>query len=176
MFLAAVALVALAATAVGCGGGSSTTKTDSPDSYANAVCGALTKHLDELSGVPAGAGNLDMGNLASSNTDATRQALSAVSSIDHSIAADLKNIQPPSDMAEMHTQIIDAYQKAGDAAATILDALGQPQDEAVATVQSSENDMSSIQDIWQQLPENYSQAFKDSAACKSLVSTPTPAE
>jgi hypothetical protein len=175
MFLAAIAAVALSATAAGCGGGSSLTKTDSPNSYADAVCGALTKHLDELAGIPAGAGSLDMGNIAASNTETTRSALAAVSSIDHEIAKDMRNIQPPADMADMHKQIIDSYQKAGDAAATILDALGRPQDEAVATIQASENDMSGIQNMWQQLPANYSQAFTDSEACKSLEPTPTPA-
>jgi hypothetical protein len=74
----------------------------------------------------------------------------------------------------LHQQIIDSYQKAGDAAATIQDALGSPQDEAVATIQPAEDEMANIQSMWQQLPANYLQAFKDSEACKSLETTPTP--
>ncbi|MGA2286121.1 MAG: hypothetical protein ABSG55_07630, partial [Dehalococcoidia bacterium] len=101
MVLAAVVTaVALSAMAAGCGGGSSSTKTDSPDSYAKAVCGILTEHFSELAGVPAGAGNLDMGNIAASNTETTRNALSTVASMDRAIGEDLKNIQPPAEIAD----------------------------------------------------------------------------
>jgi hypothetical protein len=147
------------------GGGSNIAKksASSPDEYAGQVCDALSKYVADLETLMNGETPVD-------DPSQLKDAVSKMAPMFAGISADMKKINPPSDIQDWHNSAVTAFAQAGDLMGQMEKALDKPIDQALPeitdlTTQFSDN---SPFDSLGEPPSPYKEAFQTNTKCTEL--------
>ena len=161
-----IELLAIAGLVLACGTNSSP-KTDSPESYADAVCRAWFSHGDELRRSIELVGAVDPGQ-----PEALRQYASEMASLESGLSEDLASIEAPDEIAGLHSQIVDAHRRAAEAWTDVEQTLdrtaGQAGDGSSASLEDALDATTRARESEPTLPDSYQQAIQANERCKKL--------
>ena len=149
---------------VSCGGGGGDKKTaKSPDEYAGQVCEAFSKYVADLEA-------LMNGDIQGDDPSQLKDAVAKMGPMFTGMSADMKKIDPPSDIADWHNSAVAAFAQAGDLMGQMEKALDKPLDEAMAEITdlSSQFGDNSPLDSLGEPPSPYNEAFQTNSKCTEL--------
>jgi len=147
------------------GGGSNIAKksASSPDEYAGQVCDALSKYVADLE-------TLMNGDMQADDASQLKDAVAKMGPMFTGMSADMKKIDPPSDIADWHNSAVAAFAQAGDLMGQMEKVLDKPIDEAMAEITdlSTQLNDNGAFDALSSPPTEYEDAFQNNAKCQEL--------
>ena len=148
---------------VSCGGGGDKKTAKSPDEYAGQVCDALSKYVADLE-------TLMNSDMQGDDPSQLKDAVSQMGPMFTSMSADMKKIDPPSDIADWHNSAVAAFAQAGDLMGQMEKVLDKPLDEAMAEITdlSTQLNDNGAFDALSSPPTEYEDAFQNNAKCQEL--------
>lgn len=160
----ALCLLAIAGLILACGTGSPT-RTDLPESYADAVCQAWLKHAGKITSTASEG--IDLGQ-----REASKNFASQMASMESGISTELAKIEAPSEIADLHAQIVEAHRQAAEAWGDVEKALDRVAGQAgTGSATAVEDGLAAVRRARESepaLPENYQHAIRDNQTCKDL--------
>jgi hypothetical protein len=148
----------------GGGGGSAKTSANSPEEYAQAVCGTLAGRIGELD-------SLINGDTAFDDPSQLKDAIDKAEPVIKEMAKDLDKISPPADVKDWHQNMVAAMNQAANLFGKLGDILNKPLDQAMADMESLSPELENMQEPFaglSDLPQAYQDAFNNDSKCQEL--------
>lgn len=155
-------LLAVAGLLLACSSGSRP-NADSPESYADAICRAWSKHADEI------RLSQEVSTVNSGESQPSKESASAMASLEDGVAHDLAKIEAPGEIAGLHAEIVESHRQAAQAWTGVEQALDRGAgDVSSAFVQDALSAVARARASEPTLPDEYQQAIQNNQDCKTL--------